>query len=92
MTANSWIILREPGCIPQLKGPWPATMMTKVLREFMSARPAALLTVLSIADGHPLVTDGPEELQILDGRSASTARRHRRSTRLAWANADWKAP
>jgi hypothetical protein len=80
-----WFILREPGCVPQLKGPFPPKMVKGFLRELMEHRPHAFVTVLSISYGQPVVEDGPECLEILDGRMAATARRHRQSTRKAFA-------
>lgn len=80
-----WLILREPGCVPQMKGPFHCDNLAATLREFMEARPTAFVTVLTILWGEPHVQDGPECLQMLDGRSASTAAKHRVSTKAAYA-------
>lgn len=85
-TEGTWLILREPGRVPILKGPFHCERLTATLREWMVARPSAFITVLNIIDGYPIVQDGPECLQMLDGRFAATAKRHRASTRTAFAN------
>ena len=82
-----WLILRAPGKVPRLKGPFPRANLVDTLREFIEARPEAFITVLSISETGPMVDDGPETLEILDGRSAPTARKHRASTRAAFAAA-----
>lgn len=82
---DTWLILREPGCVPERKGPFAPTDLANTLREFMKARPTASITVLTWdATGDPSVEDGPECLSILDGRSASIAAKHRASTRAAF--------
>lgn len=86
MEDRFWLILREPGCVPERKGSWPASMMASVLREFMEARPMAFITVLTLGhSGDPIVQDGPECLEMIDGRSAPRAARHRESSRAAFA-------
>jgi hypothetical protein len=86
----TWLILREPGKVPERKGPFGYIPLADTLREFMAARPSALITVLTWENesAGPLVQDGPECLEMIDQRSASVARRHRASTRAAWADAN----
>lgn len=78
-----WFILREPGCVPERKGPFPHSMTRPFVREVMDARPTAHITVLSIHGDDIEVQDGPEWLMMADGRSAPRARRHIASTRAA---------
>lgn len=86
MDDRFWLILREPHCVPERKGPWPAKMTAQVLREFMDARSGAFITVLTIGhDGGPIVQDGPECLEMIDGRSMPRAERHRASSAAAFA-------
>lgn len=85
MEDKFWLILREPGCVPDLKGPWPHASTKMVLREFLEARPSAFVTVLSWGDGgYPIVQDGPQCLEMLDGRSRYTAQRHRETSAAAF--------
>ncbi|HWV44159.1 hypothetical protein [Pseudorhodoplanes sp.] len=86
MTAelDTWLILREPGKVPVQKGPFAARTIAATLREFMKERPNALITVLTWHDGGPSVQDGPECLEMIDGRAKHIAARHRRSTREAF--------
>lgn len=79
-----WLILREPGCVPERKGPFPYRTIAKTLREFMTARPSALIDVLTV-EGSPEIEDGTQVLEMSDGRSSSVARRHRETTRAAFA-------
>lgn len=81
-----WLELREPGCVPERKGPWPQAQIATVLREFMAARPEAFISVVTVSStGEPFFQDGPEALMMVDGRSMSTARRHLETTREAFA-------
>ncbi|WP_136617022.1 MULTISPECIES: hypothetical protein [Mesorhizobium] len=83
--AAFWLELREPGCVPQGKGPFPAALTTKTLREFMEARPSAFITVVSFdAYGRPMFQDGPETLMQADGRSTQRAMRHIASSKAAF--------
>jgi hypothetical protein len=76
-----WLIVHEPGRVPERKGPWKSHQTKVVLREFISARPTAYLHVLTLdANGEPYVEHGPEVLQILDGRSMSVGRKHNART------------
>lgn len=86
MDDRFWLILRGPRCVPERKGSWPAGMMAKVLREFMKVRPGEFITVLTLGhDGDPIVQDGPECLEMIDGRSAARAKRHRASSLEAFS-------
>lgn len=83
--ANTWFILREPGCVPQLKGPFPPEQVKPFLVELTTFRQDALITVLRLGDdGMPDVQDGPECLEILDGRLRARAARHRARSAEAW--------
>lgn len=82
---DTWFILREPGCVPELKRTAPGKDMI-FLREIMDARPTALITVLTInEDREPMVQDGPECLEMLSSRHRGRAKRHRASTKAAFA-------
>jgi hypothetical protein len=79
-----WLIVHEPGLVPVRKGPWLNTGMAPVLRDFIAAYPTAYLHVLTIGpDGTPYVDHGPEQLQMLDGRSMSVGRKHNARTLAA---------
>lgn len=78
-----WLELREPRCVPECKGPWPSDRVAAILREFMAARPQAYITVVTIDEEGPEFRDGPETLQMADGRSMSTGSRHIQRTREA---------
>lgn len=80
-----WLVLHEPGCVPERKGPWPLTMAAQTLREFIKARPKAYIDFLTIGHDGPDVEHGPEVLQMLDGRSMSVGRAHNQRTREAHA-------
>ena len=84
-----WLVLHEPGCVPERKGPWldQKGEMARVLREFMKARPTAYIDVLTLDHDGPTVHHGPEMLQMIDGRSMSRGRRHNAQTRQAHASA-----
>lgn len=78
-----WLELREPGKVPECKGPFARRMMVGTIRECMQYRPTAYITVITWHDDFgPLLTDGPEWLMI-DGRSRSTALAHIRHTKAA---------
>jgi hypothetical protein len=84
-----WLVLREPGTLPERKGPWKGAgqQMARTLREFIAARPTAYIDVLTWSPGYgPLVRHGPDVLQMLDGRSMSVGRRHNARTRAAHAD------
>ncbi|MGN5376136.1 hypothetical protein [Sphingomonas hankookensis] len=79
-----WLIVREPGMVPDRKGPFRQADTAKLLREFMAARPRAFIDHLTIdADGTPWVDHGPEVLQMTDGRSMSVGRKHNARVREA---------
>lgn len=81
-----WLVLHEPGRVPERKGPWKSGDETKIIREFIKARPTAYIDVLTIdCLGEPDVQHGPELLQILDGRSIDTGAKHNARTRKAHA-------
>lgn len=80
-----WLILKEPGRQPELKGSWLLTSMAATLREFIAARPTAYIDVLTWGEGGPIVEHGPQALQVLDGRSMATGRKHNERTREAHA-------
>lgn len=80
-----WLVLHEPGCVPERKGPWPDHLFRATLREFLAARPTAYVTVLTVDDGEPHVQHGPEALQMADARSMSVGSRHNAQTRAAHA-------
>lgn len=79
-----WLIVHEPGRIPERKGPWKRAVTAKVLREFIAARPTAYLHVLTLDSfGAPQVDHGPEVLQMTDGRSKRTGSKHNARTLAA---------
>src|SRR5690606_21691982 len=80
-----WLSLREPGCIPDRKGPWPKDQTAKVLREFIAERQTAYIDYITIGDDGPLIEHGPEVLQMVDGRSMSVGRKHNARVREAEA-------
>lgn len=86
----TWLILREPGKVPERKGPFRPEAMKATLREFMEARPSAFITVVDVSDGEIIVEDGPQCLEILDMRCSPTAKKHRASSSLAHASAALK--
>jgi hypothetical protein len=88
MSDQTWFILREPGCVPQRKGPFRAGQAKAFLLELMECRPHAFITVLLLGGGDgPVVEDAPEWLEIADGRYRHRARRHRASSAAAFAAA-----
>lgn len=73
-----WLILRAPGCTPVRKGPFLKKDVAATLRVFLLEFPFAYITYLSWSPDHgPSVEDGPAWLAALDGRSRTTAARHR---------------
>lgn len=77
-TDRVWIELREPGLVPDLKGPFPSgPKVISFLREVFRERPTAYATVITLDyEGRPLLQDGPEYLMVADGRSMRSAARH----------------
>ena len=82
-----WLIVHEPGKVPDRKGPWKLPETTRVLREFIAAYPTAYLHVLTNSYDGPWVEHGPQVLQAADGRSMSTGWKHNARTRAAHAAA-----
>ena len=80
---KTWFELREPGCVPQRTGPIPATEVAAFLRDLFAHRPRAYVTVITVGHDGPSLQDGPECLQMLDGRSMSTGRKHIASSSAA---------
>jgi hypothetical protein len=82
---STWFILREPGCVPELKGPFEPSQVKGFLLELFSERRTAFVTVLTLGEGCPTVQDGPECLEMLDRRFRFRAARHRERTVAAFA-------
>ena len=82
---ETWIELREPGRVPVRKGPFnrPADLK-KFLIELFDYRQSALVTVVTLHDSGPEFQDGPECLEMMDGRQHRRARRHRENSAAAW--------
>ena len=75
-----WMLVRDPGCVPERKGPFLKADTADRIREFMRARPFSFLSILTIdQSGLPSIEDGPEVLQSLDGRSVGFASIPKRS-------------
>jgi hypothetical protein len=85
MDDKFWLELREPGNVPIRKGPFRQRDMATTLREFIDARPRALISVVTIGNDGPWFEDAPQALEIIDGRSRSVAERHRQSSAAAFA-------
>lgn len=77
---KTWVIIRDPGCVPDKNGPFPPSRVAAFLRLAMHARPYSYIEVVTahFDEGNCEITvqDGPECLQMLDGRSMAGARRH----------------
>ena len=77
-TQRSWVIITDPGCVPDRKGPFlNATQLKRFLREAMAGRPYSHLMVLTCSDIQPGIEDGTQCLEMLDARSFPTTRKHR---------------
>lgn len=75
---NNWIVIRDPGCVPDVKGPFRPVQVAPFLREVFECRPYSFVEVLTVTYGGIVsVQDGPECLEMTDGRSAPIARKHR---------------
>lgn len=84
MSDATWIIVTDPGCVPDRKGPIrDGRHLVEFLRELMSARPTSHLIVASISGDQLHVEDGTVALEMTDRRSAPTARKHRERLRAA---------
>lgn len=82
---KTWIELREPGCVPERKGAFTTPAQLKAfLIELFDCRPTALVTVVMIHSEGPDFQDGPECLEMMDGRQRKRAERHRQNTKQAW--------
>ncbi|UZE47933.1 hypothetical protein ONR75_24155 [Rhodopseudomonas sp. P2A-2r] len=75
-TFKSWVIITDPGCVPSRKGPFDTRHLKRFLKEAMIGRPYSHLMVVGCA-GDLWVDDGTNCLEMMDARSASTARKHR---------------
>ena len=82
---DTWIILREPGRVPELKGPLARSGLKAFLFELTEVRPQAFITVLTMYESGPSVQDGPECLEMIDRRYSKRAARHRQNTKLAFS-------
>jgi len=81
----TWIELREPGMVPERKGPFNTPVHLKqFLIELFDVRPAALVSVMTMHSSGPSFEDGPQVLEMMDGRQRHRAERHRRNTEAAW--------
>lgn len=79
-----WVILQEPGKVPQRKGPFDHEWCKRFIREVLEARSTAYITVLE-SDGYGgfWPSWGGEWLEIADGRSAPRVRRHNATVKAA---------
>lgn len=74
---GTWIELRDPHCVPERKGPFSTQGdVVSFIREVMDCRPGTLITVVTTDDLGVHFEDGPQYLQISDGRSMKRASRH----------------
>lgn len=75
--SRHWVIITDPGCVPDRKGPFlTGAQLKRFLREAIAGRPYSHLIVISCADD-PVVEDGTQCLEMLDARSFPTTRKHR---------------
>ena len=79
--STNWIIIRDAGCVPDRKGPFPDHLLKQFLREALEARMGSFVTVARVNGDDLHVEDGPQYLEIMDGRFRALAKRHRESTR-----------
>lgn len=83
--SETFFILRGPGTVPEIKRCVEGGEMA-FLKELLEGRPQELVTVVTPDDVHgPMVEDGPQALEIYHGRYRHLARRHRASTKAAFA-------
>lgn len=83
--SETFFILRAPGIVPEVKRCVEGNEML-FLKELLVARPRELVTVVTPDAVHgPMVEDGPQALEMWNGRSRHLARRHRASTKAAFA-------
>ncbi len=82
--SETFFIVRAPGRVPEVKRCVHDQEMS-FLAELLRARPGEIVTVVIPDAVHgPMVSDGPEQLEIWHGRYRHLARRHRASTRAAF--------
>ena len=75
--------------VPERKGRFKTPAEIKAfLIELFDCRPAALVSVVTIYPDGPHFDDGPEYLEIMDGRQRYRAARHRESTAAAWRSSE----
>lgn len=85
MGFKAYVELREPGKVPQQKGPFTTgDHLKKFMIEALDVRPSALITVIEVMETGIVLNDGPEWLEVQDGRQRHRARRHRKNSRAAW--------
>ena len=78
-----WIIVADPGCVPERRGPIRnVNELAMSLRQLMDDRPWSHLIVARIDGDQLYLEDGTQALELIDGRSAPIARRHRERLRL----------
>ena len=82
--SDTIFILRSPGCIPQIKRCVEGEEMP-FLKELLEVRPGELVSVLTWNNGEPYVEDGPQVLEMWNGKYRHLARRHRASTDTAFS-------
>lgn len=75
---GAWVVIRDPGCVPDLKGPFLDSQIADFLREVFKHRQQSFVEVVTVHDSGIDVQDGPEALDVIDGRSAPVARAHRK--------------
>jgi hypothetical protein len=82
-----WLIVTDPGCVPQRKGPWKRNETRAIIREFMRERPTALIHYLTVDEnGVPWINHAREWLGMLDGRSLASTTKHNRAVNEAFAS------
>jgi hypothetical protein len=73
-TRRHWIILRDPNCTPEKKGPFPADGVNDFIREVIACRPSETkITVVSLTWDYDIwVEDGRERIVIHDSLAELT--------------------
>lgn len=69
-----WVLVRDPGCVTERKGPFSSQALPTFLRDLFQTRPFSLVDVLHWGPDGPSVTDGPQALMVEDWPSADVAR------------------
>lgn len=74
MTRRHWVIVRDPGCIPEKKGPFPVDRVSGFIRELIACRSAETqITVVSLTYDYDIwVDDGRERIVIEDSLAEMT--------------------